>query len=110
MKTKENTEIAETQPNANAPSGLDNTSCSTLHLVLTHHWYDATKNKMKRVEYRSMSAHWTRQIWDKREKIGHVRFARGYTKITQTFKVNKIDIGTCPIEGWDGYFYRIHFS
>jgi hypothetical protein len=82
----------------------------TLHLVLTHHWYDATENGDKTAEYRAMTPRWKHLIWDQRGDIRHVRFARGYTKRTITRTVQRIDIGPCPIPGWDGQFYRIHFS
>lgn len=80
-----------------------------LHLVLTYHWYDEIDRGAKRIEYRAMSDRWRRQIWDCRHKITHVRFARGYTSTMRTFLVEKIDIGKCPIDGWDGDYYRIHF-
>ncbi len=89
----------------------------TLHLVLTHHWYDETASGRKRVEYRSLldpetrkPSIWYGRIWLKRHMIDRVRFARGYTPTTQTFAVTKIDIGPCPIPGWSGDFYRIHFT
>lgn len=84
----------------------------TLHLVLTHHWFDESTNPVdpKRTEYREMSARWMRLIYERREQITHVRFARGYTKTTQTFSVTLIDIGPCPIAGWTGDFIRIHFT
>lgn len=98
----------------------------TLHLVLTHHWFDqTTKSKdPKRIEYRSMTTletkgpnrgmptrtRWYKLIYEQREKISRVRFARGYTKTTATFAVSKIDIGPCPIPGWAGDYIRIHFT
>ena len=84
--------------------------CLVLHLVLTYHWYDETESGRKSVEYRAMTDRWRRQIWDRRDEITHVRFARGYTSTMQTFEVEKIDVGSCPIEGWDDEYYRIHFK
>lgn len=81
-----------------------------LHLVLTHHWYDQTESGAKRTEYRTMTERWKRQIWDRRERITAVRFARGYTSRTLTRSVESIDVGPCPIPGWSGDYYRIHFS
>jgi len=81
-----------------------------LHLVLTYYWYDKTESGRKRIEYRNMTDRWRRQIWERRDKITHVRFARGYTSTMQTFAVKKIDVGPCPIEGWDDEYYRIHFQ
>ena len=81
----------------------------TIHLVLTRHWYDKIAAGPKRVEYRKMSDHWKRLIWDRRESVSRVRFSRGYTKITLEFDVTKIDIGPCPYDGWDDTYYRIYF-
>jgi hypothetical protein len=88
----------------------------TLKLFLTHHWFDETRAGRKRVEYRSMTeengkpSRWYGQLWVKRHQITHVRFSRGYTPTTLLFKVVKIDIGPCPIPGWEGDYYRIHFT
>jgi hypothetical protein len=81
----------------------------TLHLTLTHHWYDETASGRKRIEYRTMSPYWMRMLYERRDEIKRVRFSRGYTKTTQEFDVTLIDIGPCPIAGWAGNFYRIHF-
>jgi hypothetical protein len=81
-----------------------------LHLVLTHHWYDETESGAKCIEYRVMIPRWEKQIWQKRDRITHVRFSRGYTARTIIFPVERIDIGHCPIPGWGGDYYRIHFS
>lgn len=81
-----------------------------LHLVLTHHWYDETESGTKRTEYRAMTERWKRQIWERRDRIAAIRFARGYTSRTLTRSVESIDIGPCPIPGWAGDYYRIHFS
>ena len=82
----------------------------TLHLILTFHWYDLTVSGAKTIEYRAMSERWRKLIWDRRDQITHVRFARGYTSTMQTFRVHWIDMGSCPIPGWDGTYYRIHFG
>jgi hypothetical protein len=81
-----------------------------LHLVLTFDWFDQTDIGWKRVEYRKMTPRWKKLIWDIRDEIKTVRFARGYTADTREYNVHKIDIGTCPIPSWDGEYYRIHFS
>lgn len=81
-----------------------------LTLVLTGHWYDTTERGEKRVEYRKMSPHWERMIWHRRERITSVRFSRGYSKQAMTFDVTKIDTGPCPLPGWNGLFYRVHFT
>lgn len=86
-----------------------------LHLVLNFAWYDETVSGRKRVEYREKTdkagnpTKWKRQIWDQREKLTHVRFQRGYSTETETYRITKIDEGTCPLLGWDGRYYRIHF-
>lgn len=97
---------------------------NTINLVLTNHWYDETAHGRKRVEYRAMTqtiakgpkigqvvpSKWLHQLWHRRHQIKRVRFSRGYTSTTQTFAVVKIDIGPCPIPGWSGDYYRIHFT
>ena len=84
----------------------------TLHLVLTHHWFDEILTGRKNVEYRAMSPYWKRLIWERRHKITHVRFQRGYSKSpkTITFPVFLIDVGECPILGWGSRYFRIHFG
>lgn len=85
---------------------------STLHLVLTHHWYDETVKRVdpKRIEYRAMTARWMRLIYGRRYTLKHVRFARGYSKTTATFSITRIDIGTCLLAGHEGERIRIHFT
>lgn len=96
------------------PTGSERDSPShprlVLHLVLTHHWYDETVSGRKSIEYRKINYHWRRLIWSRRNEITHVRFARGYTKTTATYEVEKIDTGLCPIPGWNGRYFRIHFK
>jgi hypothetical protein len=79
-----------------------------LHLVLTAHWYDEHASGRKDVEYRAMSPHWTRLILARRKELTHVRYSRGYSSTTMIRKIERIDIGTCPLEGGDGMYYRIH--
>ena len=80
-----------------------------LHLVLTFHWFGEIQSGRKRIEYRQMTPRWKKLIWDRRDKLGTVAFARGYTKNSETYAIDKIDIGPCPYEGWAGEYYRIHF-
>lgn len=80
----------------------------TLNLVLTGYWYDETEAGRKPIEYRAMTPHWRKRIWDRRGDFLRVRFYRGYTKRNLERDVVKIDIGPCPIQGWDGEYYRIH--
>lgn len=83
-----------------------------LNLVLTHHWYDEVVSGRKRVEYREMSDHWKKLIWDRRQHINRVRFQRAYSKNApkSQYYVSNIDIGPCPYDGWEGDYYRIHFT
>jgi len=83
-----------------------------LKIALRFHWYDETEIGNKRIEYRRICDTWTTQIWNKREILTHVRFQRGFqTPIRhQMFEIVKIDIGPCPIEGWNDQYYRIHFK
>ena len=102
-----------TQSTLKLPASRDGIHCDArlvLHLVLTYHWYDETDRGAKSIEYRAMTRQWARQIWQRRNEITHVRFARGYTSTMRTFEVEKIDIGDCPIDGWDDQYYRIHFK
>ena len=82
---------------------------TTLKLVLTHHWYDEIASGGKHVEYRRVCRFWHKRIWSKRDAITHVCFSRGYTKTNIKFRVNEINIGKCPIDGWAGDYYRINF-
>lgn len=83
----------------------------TLHLVLTRHWYDETTKaeNPKRTEYREITKRWMKLIYERRERIKRVRFARAYTTTTATFRVTGIDIGPCLLPGHTGERIRIHF-
>jgi hypothetical protein len=85
----------------------------TLHLPLTCHWYDETVKEKdpKRIEYREKTDRWMKLIYDRRDRIERVRFSRAYTKTTAEFTVTHIDLGPCPIPGWNKLEYiRIHFE
>lgn len=82
----------------------------TLSLVLTYHWFDQIVYGDKRTEYRKMSPHWLKMIWERKDRITHVRFRRGYTKTSIKCPVANIDIGPCPYDGWDDEYYRIYFQ
>ena len=82
----------------------------TLNMVLTYHWFDEMVAGRKDVEYRAMTPHWKRLIWDRRERLLDARFSRGYTKTTITRPILEIDIGPCPYEGWEENYYRIHMG
>jgi hypothetical protein len=82
----------------------------SIHLVLTHEWFDKTASGEKRVEYRAMTPRWMKRIYNRRDVLCLVTFARGYTKTTRTYSIRDIDIGPCPIPGWAGDYIRIHFT
>lgn len=82
----------------------------TLHLVLTHHWFDEITAGRKLVEYRALTRHWAKRIWNAVEPGDLVCFSRGYTQETITRRITQIDVGDCPYDGWDALYYRVHFS
>lgn len=82
----------------------------SLFLVLTYEWFDLMLAGKKDIEYREATAFWRRRIWERREELTHVTFARGYTQTRITRTILSIDIGTCPIEGWSGRHYRIRLG
>ena len=81
-----------------------------LHLVLTGHWFDEMLAGRKHVEYRRCTPHWRRLLWDRRRRITHARFARGYTSRTILRPVLAVDCGGCPYDGWEGRYYRLHLG
>lgn len=81
-----------------------------VHLVLTHHWFDEIVHGDKRIEYRSMSPQWIKQIWNHRGTLRHVIFHRGYTSEKSIRKITKINIGPCPYDGWNGEYIMIYFE
>ena len=81
-----------------------------LDLVLKFHWFDEIEAGRKDIEYREIRPYWTVRIWERRDKIKTVTFRRAYTLKKLTRNVEKIDIGPCPYEGWDGEYYRIYFT
>lgn len=103
----------ETQHTAQAQRQAANSGCLrrlVVHLVLTYHWFDEMTDLRKDVEYRAMTPHWKRLIWDRRDEIAAARFSRGYTSETIIRPVIGIDIGPCPYDGWHGEYYRIHLG
>lgn len=92
------------------PKGLAAPCDLTLTLTLTHEWYDETVSGRKRVEYRDMSPHWRRLIWERRHRIARVRFFRAMSKESALFSVAEIDVGPCSLGGWSGEYYRIAFE
>jgi len=81
-----------------------------VHLVLTYHWFDEMIAGRKDIEYRSMTPHWKRLIWDRRDRITDASFSRGYTSTTIRRPVQMIDVGPCPYNGWSASYYRLHLG
>ena len=65
----------------------------TLHLVLKFKWYDMIARGEKKEEYRSISSFWLKKINDGSALCDKVRFHRGYTDTTMTFKIKDIKVG-----------------
>lgn len=80
----------------------------TVHLVLTHHWYDEVASGRKSTEYRHQTARWRRALIDRRPQ--RVVFHRGYTATTLTRRILSVDIGPCPYPEWYGDYIRVHFE
>lgn len=65
----------------------------TLHLVLTHKWYDMIESGEKREEYRD-SMKWVHRVMNK--GYTHVRFQRAYSPKnppTMTFEIKDLEFG-----------------
>ncbi|NER78967.1 MAG: hypothetical protein F6K42_05190 [Leptolyngbya sp. SIO1D8] len=82
----------------------------TLHLVVSYQWFDEIFAGRKWIEYRAITPHWQRLIWQRREQLSHVKVSRGYTPNSLTFPLLHVSIGPCPIPGWEGNFYRLHLG
>ena len=63
----------------------------TLDLVLKGKWFDMIKEGIKREEYREIKPYWTKRLFSKNFNI--VKFRRGYTKNSLTFKITDIYVG-----------------
>lgn len=81
----------------------------TLHLVLTHHWFDEIANGNKTIEYRALKPVYIKRILNNR-MLETIIFHRGYTAHVITADIRFIDVGHCPYDGWDGDYIRIHFK
>ena len=79
-----------------------------LHLILCGVWFDRVLCGDKRVEYRRITPRWTKQIWERRP-VGLV-LHRGYTRNVIRAEITLIDTGPCPYKGWEGDYYRVHFT
>lgn len=76
-------------------------------------WFAKIWNGEKNVEYRSVSPKYKRLAdWVGNAKGVFMMFYIGMmaTGPRMLVQVSRIDIGKCPIEGFDGDYYRIHFE
>lgn len=100
-------------------SKFNDETMKTLDLVLKGKWYDMIASGEKTEEYRAIKPYWEKRLLDyeaikrdyemlvfRRFLVGkgvdplayprgftHVRFHRGYTKITMTFEIDSITFG-----------------
>ena len=81
-----------------------------LDLVLNNYWYGEIESGDTTLEYRQITPHWTKRIWDRRDEITHVNFRKGYSKISMKKKVTKIEVGTYPNSNSPTIYYLIHFK
>lgn len=99
---------------------------------LKREWYDKIASGEKTVEYRKVNNHWISRLtfteftkefarkegrylwsieackWPEVEAIFRLGYSRKYPDIVR--RVTKIDIGTCPYDGWEGEYFRIYFE
>ena len=90
---------------------------------LKREWYDKIASGEKTVEYRRICDHWIGRLCKAPprgaffangrpiRKFDVAEFRLGYKKENAIVrKITKIDIGSCPYEGWDGEYFRIYFE
>lgn len=65
---------------------------TTLHLVLTHYWFDKIVSGAKTSEYRECSEYWNKRLQN--NKYDMVVFHKGYTNVTAVYKIISIKITT----------------
>jgi len=58
-----------------------------VHLFTRHKWYDLIDLGRKRVEYRTATPYWKKRL----EGATHAVFHRGYSSVTMTFKIKKVE-------------------
>jgi len=65
----------------------------------------------KRTEYRVVKPYWEKRL-TKLHDGTPVIFRCGYGRYNPTIQANviSIDKGPCPYPGWDGEYFRIHFT
>ena len=102
-----------------------------IDLVLTRHWYDEIRAGRKDVEYRAVTPFWARRLgFDYTTRNGKIEvsprckvftksapvkfyawFRRGYVSAPAlVLRIVGIDIGPCPITGWNGLYFRIRLD
>ena len=80
----------------------------TVHLVLTHHWYDEIAAGRKRTEYREQTGQWRMRLHQRTPYP--IVFHRGYTSTTLRATAMLVDVGPCPYPEWPGEYIRVHFE
>lgn len=100
---------------------------------LKHEWYDKIASGEKTVEYRRICDHWTKRFeispsvlqdlrdgaimfllpddnWlgDEWYAVFRLGYSRKYPDIVR--RITTIDISPCPYPGWNGKYFRIHFT
>lgn len=86
-------------------------------------WYCQIANGEKLIEYRQVKPYWHSRLikgirnftgelipkdWYAIFRLGYYGHNCAYPDIVR--RIVKIDIGTCPYDGWDGEYFRIHFE
>lgn len=65
------------------------------------------------MEYREVKPYWQKRIGEWVGKRGKfVCVVLGYRRETamMLLQVDKVDVGDCPHEGFDGVYFRLHFQ
>lgn len=76
-------------------------------------WFAKIWNGKKTVEYRTVTPKYKRlATWIGKPRGVFMMFYIGMMKTgpRMLVQVSKIDIGKCPLKGFDGDYYRIHFD
>lgn len=84
-----------------------------LILNMKRKWFAKIWNGEKDVEYREVKPYWQKRIGEWVGKRGKfVCVVLGYRRETamMLLQVDKVDVGDCPHEGFDGVYFRLHFQ
>lgn len=92
-------------------------------LNLKREWFEKIRSGEKRIEYRKVGPYWIgrfcRPVMRGRgvnngyevRKFKTVELRCGYRKKDAlVFEIANIDVGSCPYDGWDGNYFRIHLG